>query len=340
MPSPGHRLGWWALLLAVALVALYVALPRIAGLDETWGLLRDGNPWWLAAAAAFEVCSYGGYVVAFRRIIARDGARIGWRETYDITMAGVAATRLLATAGAGGIALTAWALSRSGMDRRLVATRLTTFYVVLYGLYMIALVVVGVGLFAGALSGAAPFGLTVVPAIFGGVAIVVALTLALVPPPPRAEPAPEAAGRGARWRARVAAAASAVSSGLRGVLALLARRDVALAGAVAWWAFDIAVLWSCLHAFGVPPPVGVVVMAYFTGMLANTLPLPGGIGGVEGGMIGALIAFGVADGLAIVSVLSYRAFAFWLPTIPGVISYVRLRREVADWSDDRSAVSS
>lgn len=335
MPSTAHRLGWWALALAVALVALYVALPRIAGLDETWGLLRDGDPWWLAAAAAFEVCSYGGYVVAFRRILARDGARIGWRETYDITMAGVAATRLLATAGAGGIALTAWALSRSGLDRRLVASRLTTFYVVLYGLYMVALVVVGTGLFAGVIGGAAPFGLTVVPAIFGGIAIVVALTLALVPPD--AGNGPE---HGGRWRARIAAAGGAVSSGLRGALALLVRRDVALAGAVAWWAFDIAVLWSCLHAFGVPPPVGVVVMAYFTGMLANTLPLPGGIGGVEGGMIGALIAFGVADGLAIVSVLSYRAFAFWLPTIPGVISYVRLRREVADWSGDRTAVSS
>ncbi len=335
MPPTAHRLGWWALALAVALLALYVALPRIAGLDETWGLLRDGDPWWLAAAAAFEVCSYGCYVVAFRRILAGDGARIGWRETYDITMAGVAATRLLATAGAGGIALTAWALSRSGMDRRVVASRLTTFYVVLYGLYMVALVVVGVGLFTGVLGGAAPFGLTVVPAIFGGVAIVVALTLALVPPD-----AGDSREHGDGWRARIAAAGGAVSSGLRGALALLARRDVALGGAVGWWAFDVAVLWACLHAFGVPPPFAVVVMAYFTGMLANTLPLPGGIGGVEGGMIGALIAFGVADGLAIVSVLSYRAFAFWLPTIPGVISYVRLRREVADWSDDRSAVSS
>jgi uncharacterized protein (TIRG00374 family) len=72
-------------------------------------------------------------------------------------------------------------------------------------------------------------------------------------------------------------------------------------------------------------------MAYFTGMLGNLLPLPGGIGGVEGGMIGALIAFGVPGGLAVVAVLSYRAFAFWLPTIPGAVAYLQLRHTVDRW---------
>ena len=49
-------------------------------------------------------------------------------------------------------------------------------------------------------------------------------------------------------------------------------------------------------------------------MLGNLLPLPGGIGGVEGGMIGAFAAFNVDAGLAVVAVLAYRAFTFWLPT--------------------------
>ena len=72
------------------------------------------------------------------------------------------------------------------------------------------------------------------------------------------------------------------------------------------------------HAFGDAPPLAVIVMGFFVGMLGNLLPLPGGIGGVDGGMIGAFAAFGVDSGLAIVAVLVYRAFAFWLPTIPGV----------------------
>ena len=109
---------------------------------------------------------------------------------------------------------------------------------------------------------------------------------------------------------------------------MLFRADRALLGALAWWAGDIAVLWACFHAFGEPPALAVVVMAYFTGMLGNVLPLPGGLGGVEGGMIAAFLAFGVPAGLAVVAVLSYRAFAFWLPTIPGVLSYLRLRHSV------------
>jgi uncharacterized protein (TIRG00374 family) len=76
-------------------------------------------------------------------------------------------------------------------------------------------------------------------------------------------------------------------------------------------------------------------MGYFVGMLGNLLPLPGGVGGVDGGMIGAFIGFGVDDGLAVVAVLTYRAFAFWLPTIPGAIAFFQLRRTVARWREER-----
>ena len=85
------------------------------------------------------------------------------------------------------------------------------------------------------------------------------------------------------------------------------------------------------HAFGSPPPFTVIWMAYFVGMLGNLLPLPGGLGGVEGGMIGAFAAFNVPLNLAVVAVLSYRAISFWLPTLPGVVAYFQLRRTVARW---------
>ena len=75
-------------------------------------------------------------------------------------------------------------------------------------------------------------------------------------------------------------------------------------------------------------------MGYFVGMLGNLLPLPGGVGGVDGGMIGAFIGFGVDDGLAVVAVLTYRAFAFWLPTIPGAIAFFQLRRTVTRWREE------
>jgi putative heme transporter len=122
-----------------------------------------------------------------------------------------------------------------------------------------------------------------------------------------------------------------VRDGVRGAIGLLRERDIALLGALGWWALDIAVLGACFHAFGAAPPPAVVAMAYFTGMLGNVLPLPGGLGGVEGGMIGAFLAFGVDGGLAVAAVLSYRAFAYWLPIIPGAVAYLRLLRTVADW---------
>ena len=314
---------WSIALIAAAAGALYVGVPQVAGPHDTWGRLSGGHPVWLGAAALFEVGSYAAYVLTFHKLFAPRCSAIGWKESYDISLAGVAATRLLAMAGAGGIALTAWALRRSGMGPRALLSGLTTFYVALYGVFMTALVVVGTGLRTGLLAGSAPFGLTVVPALFGGLVIAVALLIAAVFGDRGREPA---AGRLGRLADGLACAAA----GVRGALALLRDRDAALLGAIGWWAFDIAVLAACFHAFGQAPPAAIVVMAYFTGMLANVLPLPGGLGGVEGGMIGAFLAFGVDAGLAVAVVLSYRAFAYWLPIIPGAFAYLRLVRTVGD----------
>ena len=121
---------------------------------------------------------------------------------------------------------------------------------------------------------------------------------------------------------------------MREALHIIRERDGGALGAVVWWYFDIAVLWASFHAFGEPPPFAVIVMAYFLGMLGNLLPLPGGLGGVDGGMIGALAAFGVPFSLATVAVLTYRAFSFWLPTIPGAIAYFQLRRQVQEWREE------
>ena len=107
-------------------------------------------------------------------------------------------------------------------------------------------------------------------------------------------------------------------------------RDVGLLGALGWWAFDIATLWACFKAFGDSPPLGVLIMGYFVGMIANIIPTPGGVGAVEGGMIGTYAAFGVGFGYATAAVLAYRVFAFLMPTIPGVIAFIRLRGTVAD----------
>ena len=312
---------------------LYLVLPKLLGLQDTWNRIQRGDLWWFGLAAVLELLSFASYVTLFRAVCVRSLARVGWRESYEITMAGVAATRLFASAGAGGIALTAWALRRSGLGTRTVACRMVAFLVLLYGVYMATFVIDGVGLYLGVFPGAAPFAITVVPAIFGAVVIAVFLLVALVPGDldrvtARWTRGPGGVGTVARW---LAAAPATIGSGVRTAIDLARSRDVRLLGAVGWWAFDIAVLWACFHAFGSAPPQAVIVMAYFVGMLGNTLPLPGGIGGVDGGMIGAFTAFGVDVELSVVSVLAYRAFAFWLPTLPGAVAYLQLRRTVHRW---------
>src|SRR5207237_1197301 len=122
-----------------------------------------------------------GYIALFRAVFVRGKSGIDWHESYEITMAGLAATRLFASAGAGGIALTAWALRRSGMEPRVVACRMIAFLALLYAVYMGTLVIGGLGLYLGLFPGPAPFAITMIPAIFGGAVIAVFLAVSLVP---------------------------------------------------------------------------------------------------------------------------------------------------------------
>ena len=308
---------------ALLLGSLVLLAPAVADLPDLWERISDGDPRWLAAALGLEALSFLGHIVLFRAVSVDAGSRIGMRASTQITLAGHAATRLLATAGAGGVALTAWAMRRAGMSRADVAARMVTFLVLLYGVYMGALVVGGLGLATGALPGGGPLAVTLVPAIFGAAligAVLYAQRLSAAPP------APSATRRG-----RARALLVPVGAGVRDARALIRRGNPGLLGAIMWWGFDIAVLWACFEAFGDAPPAAVLVVAFFVGTLANTLPLPGGIGGVEGGMVGALVAFGTDPGLALLAVLGYRVFAFWLPIAPGVLAYLDLRRIVARW---------
>ena len=127
----------------LAIVALYFLLPKIAGLQETWHRIEEGSPLWLAIALLFTVGMFGGYVLVFRGVFARAAeGRVSVRESYQITMAGLAATRLFSAGGAGGIVLTAWALRSAGMPRRVVADKTISFLVLTYLVYTPSLVVV------------------------------------------------------------------------------------------------------------------------------------------------------------------------------------------------------
>ena len=329
----------------VAAVAGFIrfVVPELSALGPTLHRLRSADPKWLLLGVVLEALSLGGYIALFRTVFSCHGVRIGWKASYQITMAGVVATKLFAAAGAGGVALTVWALRASGLSVRSVARRVLTFEFFLYGVYAGALVLFGAGLRTGLFSGRAPWTLTVVPAILGAIVIAVLLSIRTLSVDFERRIKPLADARpGRRLVTRLASAPWAVHDALGIAWSLIRERKPWLVGAVAYWGFDIATLWACFHAFGSPPPVAVIVMAYFVGSLANALPLPGGLGGVEAGMVGAFLAFGAHASLAILAVLSYRLISFWLPTAPGAAAYLQLRRTVGAWrqeTDQRNAAT-
>jgi uncharacterized protein (TIRG00374 family) len=324
--------------LAAAILALYLLLPQLAGLEDTWERIEDGSPAWIAFALLLTVGMFAGYVTMFLGVFGA-GHRISWRESYLITMAGLAASRLFAAGGAGGLVLQAWALRQAGMEPRRVADKTISFLVLTYMPYAAAVVLCGVGLRIGLLPGEAPFTMTVIPAIIAFILMLLTSLILLVPTDlqRRLTGFAERAGRLGRVAQRLALLPATTSAGLHDALERLRRRDPGLIGAVLYWAFQIAVLWAAFHAFGDPPPTAVLIQAFFVGMLGNLLPIPGGVGGVEGGMIGSFAAFGTDAGLAVVAVLVYRAFTFWLPLVPGVIAFFRLRTTVDRWRRERGA---
>jgi uncharacterized protein (TIRG00374 family) len=332
-----HRRALLLLLAAVVAIAFAtVILPQVANLGGTLDRLRRGNKSWLLLGIAFEAASLGGYVAAFRAVLFCHEVRIGWRASYEITLAGTVATKLFAAAGAGGLALTVWALRASGLDAREVARRIAAFQILLYAVYMGAMVVVGVGMASGLLPGSTTTSLTLIPAAFGAgvIGLVLASSRAGNRIEQRLAARAHASRRGRRILQRIATVPRTVHDGMTTAIDVLRHPRLGLLGAPAYWGFDIATLWAAFHAFGAAPPVPAVVLAYLIGTLANAIPLPGGLGGVEGGMIGAFLAFGVNGGDAVLAVLAYRALSFWLPTLPGLVAYFQLRRTIARWREE------
>lgn len=325
-----------------AIAFLYFVLPQLSDVRDTWERLGNGDAVWITVALGFQILAMGSYILIFQGIHVPPGSVITYRESYLITMAGLAATRLFAAGGAGGVALTAWALRRSGMPRREVAERMIAFLVLLYGVYMAALLVCGFGLYFGLFSGPGTFALTFLPGVIALAAILIMLAIGLVPDDleRRLDRYKPKNPRLASFVRRLATGPASLSGGVRFALGALRRPDAAMIGTVTWWGFNIAVLYAAFRAYGDAPPVAVLIMGYFVGLLGNLLPLPGGVGGVDGGMIGAFVAFGVDGGDAFVAVFVYRLFAFWLPSIPGAIAYFQLRTTVGRWQEQRRAAKA
>jgi uncharacterized protein (TIRG00374 family) len=336
-----RRVAVTALVVLFLFAAIYVLLPKLIGLEDAIEKMKEGEWQWFATAVGFNVLAFGSYVALFRGVIGENLVHLDWRESYQITMAGLAASRVLSAGGAGGVVLSYWALRKAGMRRAEAAERMVAFLVLLYAVYVVAVIVFGILLETGVLAGPNPVSMTIVPAgIAGGVAIVFLLIM-LVP----GDLQRRLSLRGTNWFSRTALKLSQVpatiSTGTRlaaGFVSEPRKGGLAVLGAAGFWASNIAILWATFMAFGVAVPVGVLVMGFFVGMAANLAPDPAGVGAVDGGLIGAFVIFGLPVSTVIAAVLVYRLIAFWMPLPPGVVAFLQLRRTVARWEAEGRSV--
>jgi uncharacterized membrane protein YbhN (UPF0104 family) len=315
-----RKLAQRALQVIVLLTAVVLAALLAPGLGQVRDHIDDARPGWLVLAVALEGLSCLSYVLLFRPVFCR---RMSWKTSMQIGWAELGVGSIVPASGAAGLALGAWALIQTGMSADRVARRSVAFFLIKGSVNFVAVAIVGV-LMAIGVGPPRSLWLTAFPAALS--VLVIAAVVALPKLGPGTPPGPEA---GRLRRAIAAARASLVEGTLEAGQILRSGDALVIAGALGYWIWDNAVLWATFHAFGASPPLTVILMAYLIGQLGGLLPIPGGIGGIDGGLIGTFIVFGAPAAVTALAVLTYRIILFWLPLIGGAIAFVSLRRDLA-----------
>lgn len=312
-----RRLALRIALAAGVVAAATLAVTSLPGLDDVRARLAEAAPGWLALAMVLEIASCLACVVVFRGVFCR---RLPWRLSYEVALAAQGTNVLLPSGGAGGLAVAAWALKRTGMPAERIGRRTVAFYLLTSVVNFATAAVAGALLALGILAGGGSLAFTAGPA--AGAALAIAIVLAL----PRvlssksgSRPRTGRIGRALTWLR------GALSGGVRDAILLVrSGNPQIIGGAIGFMAFDVAALAATFAAIGEVPPVGVLLLAYVVGQLGNLIPLPGGVGGADGSLIAALVLYGTPLGGAAAAVLAYRAFQLGLPALLGGLAVLRL----------------
>jgi uncharacterized membrane protein YbhN (UPF0104 family) len=293
--------------LAAALAAV-VAVLTLPALARVPAQVVGACAGWITFAIVLELLSIAGFVVTFKLVFA---ASTGWRRS---TIGGLRALGASAVLPAGGLVgpVAAAASLEPGQSQRDRLVRSASALVILTNAPgVIVLVALGLMLSLGWVSGPHDAVRSLLPAALGTALIPAVLMLS------RAQSRAQSR-TGILHRAMHRTGLTAVRDGVADARSLLLSHDRKLLGGVlAYFAFDTAVLWAAFHAGGHAPAVSVVVMGYLVGSLASVVPIPGGFGAVEGGLIGALALYGAPAGRATAAVLLYRAVTLLLSTVLG-----------------------
>ncbi|MGH2893639.1 MAG: lysylphosphatidylglycerol synthase transmembrane domain-containing protein, partial [Solirubrobacteraceae bacterium] len=302
----------------LVVIALVLALPGLGNLRRH---LAHAAPGWVAGGMALELLSALCYVVIFRSVF---GAGMRWRLSYQIGMAEQAANALLSASGAGGLAVGVWALDRLGMSRERIARRTAAFFLLTSMANVTGVTAIAALYLLGVLGHDPNPALTY---SFGAAALIATLLVLALPTVLRHVTLPRRqATRSRRVTSVLRLLRYSVAEGVGDGMMLLRRRPLGvIAGSLGTTAFDLAVLGVCFRAFGGSPPIGVLVLGYLIGQLGGNLPLPGGLGGIDGGLVGTFALFHQPVAQATAAVLVYHAISLWVPALLGTAALLRLR---------------
>ena len=301
----------WSAVLVGSAAAAFLVVPALAGVPSR--LVRGcGN--WIAAAGALELLSAVGFVLLFKLVFA---APISWRASVPAALRALGASTVLPGGGLIGPTVGAWSTDNEKPSISQLTRSTITFVILINAPVALALAALGTVLWFGLASGPHQTAVTILPALIA-VGLLTATWLvghasSRRPPPPR---------RGVFART-LAKPLTAISDGVSAARTLITAGDWKLGGALAYYAFDNAVLWAAFHAYGHTPPLSVIMMGYLVGSLAGALPLPAGLGAVDGGLIAALVLYGAPAAPAAAAVLLYRGISLSLPALLGAIGCTR-----------------
>jgi uncharacterized membrane protein YbhN (UPF0104 family) len=305
-------LGALGILVLIALLA--------PGLGQVRDALADASAGWILVAIALEVASCLSYVLIFRPVFCN---QMPWRRSLQIGLAEVATGSIIPASGAGGLALGAWVLHRGGMPSDRIARRSVAFFLIKSSINFIAVAVIGAVWALGLIGPDISLLGTALPAAAAVISIAAVVLVARLGP--GTPPGPDAG----KTRRALSATRRSLIGGTGEALELFRSRDLTLlGGAIGYWAFDNAALLAAYAAIGHTPALSIVLMGYLIGQLGGLLPLPGGVGGIDGGLIGVLVLYGAAVAPTVAAVLAYRLILFWVPLVVGAPAFVTLWRRM------------
>ena len=282
------------------------------GYDPLLRAVSHLDPVWLAVCFGAQVFAYLGYVLAVRDMArVDDGPALSLSLTTRTVVAGFGV--YAATHSSGGFAVDYWALRRSGLRRDEAIARVLGLSALEYAVLAPAALVSSIVLLLGGGGGHVQDAMTlpwllVIPGFFAAL---------WVSSPKRRERLSDP-GAGGRLREGFAHAVAGVVK-LRSMAASPRRHGAGLVGVSLYWLGDIACLWAALRVFEVELSIPALIVAYATGYVLTRRSLPlGGAGIVEVLMTFALVWVGVGFAPALLGVLVYRIFNFWLPIVPAL----------------------